>query len=168
MIIIKYAQNNLGFIGVNNTIPWHSSQDLKDFRKATLHNVIVMGRKTFESLGNKPLKNRVNFIVSLNDNFIEKINSKYENKDVYAFDNLETAISHENIFFKRHPEYSDKDIYIIGGAMLIESAIRRLKNRISKIEVSVINDETLGDTFVSDELLMNCGIPVITKGYECD
>ena len=58
MIIIKFAQNNLGYIGLDNGIPWKCSQDLKDFKKATEGNVVIMGRKTWLSLGRKPLPNR--------------------------------------------------------------------------------------------------------------
>ena len=65
MIIVKFAQNNKGIIGNNNTIPWHCSQDLKDFKKETFGHAIVMGRKTFESIGNRPLYGRLNIVLSM-------------------------------------------------------------------------------------------------------
>src|SRR5881397_317373 len=50
-------------IGQGNTIPWHLPEDFKWFRKMTTGNVVVMGRKTFESLG-KPLRNRLHFVLT--------------------------------------------------------------------------------------------------------
>src|SRR5882672_7610661 len=50
-------------IGIGNKIPWHLPEDFKWFKKMTTGNVVVMGRKTFESLG-KPLPNRTNVILT--------------------------------------------------------------------------------------------------------
>ena len=61
-IIVAYTNNLL--IGKDNSIPWHISDDLKRFKKLTTGNVIIMGRKTFESLGSKPLPNRTNIVIS--------------------------------------------------------------------------------------------------------
>ena len=63
-IIVAYTNNLL--IGKDNSIPWHISDDLKRFKKLTTGNVIIMGRKTFESLGSKPLPNRTNIVISSN------------------------------------------------------------------------------------------------------
>ena len=49
MIIIKFAQNLLGFIGKDNIIPWKCKDDLQEFKQATTDNIVIMGRKTFES-----------------------------------------------------------------------------------------------------------------------
>jgi len=63
MIALIVALNNNNTIGLNNNIPWHSKEDLKYFKKITDNSTVIMGRKTFESIG-KPLKNRQNFVVS--------------------------------------------------------------------------------------------------------
>ena len=63
MLEVIFACNEDGLIGQNNSIPWKISQDLKFFKLTTENHVVIMGRKTFESLG-KPLKNRINIVVS--------------------------------------------------------------------------------------------------------
>ena len=63
-IIVAVAAN--GIIGNNGQMPWHISEDLKRFRRITTGHPVVMGRKTFESLGNRPLPNRTNIVVSRN------------------------------------------------------------------------------------------------------
>ena len=57
------SENNV--IGINNSLPWHLSDDLKRFKAITIGHQIVMGRKTYESIG-KPLPNRVNFVLTRN------------------------------------------------------------------------------------------------------
>ena len=51
-------------IGAGNQIPWHLPEDFKWFKRMTSGNVVIMGRKTFASLGNKPLPNRINIVLS--------------------------------------------------------------------------------------------------------
>lgn len=64
MINIIVAVNNKGYIGKNNRLMWHNSEDLKLFKSMTEGKTLVMGRKTWESLPVKPLKNRYSIIVS--------------------------------------------------------------------------------------------------------
>ena len=54
-------------IGKDNKLPWKNSNDLKWFRQNTEGNIVIMGRKTFESIG-KPLPNRINIVISRQDN----------------------------------------------------------------------------------------------------
>lgn len=61
-LIVAIAQNNA--IGKDNDLLWHLSEDLKYFKKTTNERTVVMGRKTWESLPFKPLKNRRNIVVS--------------------------------------------------------------------------------------------------------
>lgn len=61
-LIIAITSN--GLIGKKNSLPWKYSEDLKRFKQITLGHPIIMGRKTFESIGNKPLPGRKNIIVS--------------------------------------------------------------------------------------------------------
>ena len=64
MISLVVARARNGAIGRENTIPWHAPEDLKFFQRETLGGVIIMGRNTWDSLPFKPLKNRVNLVVS--------------------------------------------------------------------------------------------------------
>ena len=60
-IVVAASENNV--IGIDNNLPWHLPDDLKFFKKTTLGKPVLMGRKTFESLG-RPLPNRLNIVLS--------------------------------------------------------------------------------------------------------
>jgi dihydrofolate reductase len=60
--VVAVSENNA--IGVKNQLPWHLPDDLKFFKRTTLGKPIIMGRKTFESFGNKPLPGRLNVVLS--------------------------------------------------------------------------------------------------------
>jgi dihydrofolate reductase len=66
-IIVAAAEN--GVIGRNNALPWHLSEDLKYFKRVTLGKPIVMGRKTFESIG-RPLPGRTNIVITRNSDYV--------------------------------------------------------------------------------------------------
>ena len=65
-IIVAYSKNRA--IGKNNQLPWKLSEDLKNFKKITMGNSIIMGRKTFESIG-FILKGRQNIVISKTSKF---------------------------------------------------------------------------------------------------
>jgi dihydrofolate reductase len=67
MISFVVAMDENGLIGKNNQIPWHLPDDLKRFKKITMGHSIVMGRKTFDSIG-KPLPGRENIVLTRNKN----------------------------------------------------------------------------------------------------
>ena len=60
-IIVAVSENFV--IGIDNKLPWHISEDLKNFKKVTLNHSVIMGRKTFESIG-KPLIERRNIVIT--------------------------------------------------------------------------------------------------------
>jgi len=65
-LIVACAEN--GVIGRNNALPWHLSEDLRYFKRVTMGKPIVMGRKTYESIG-RPLPGRTNIVISRNPDF---------------------------------------------------------------------------------------------------
>lgn len=69
-LIVAASSNNV--IGVNNTLPWHLPNDLKRFKLLTKNSIVIMGRKTWESLPekNRPLPNRLNYILTNDKNYI--------------------------------------------------------------------------------------------------
>ena len=93
-------------IGKNNKIPWHVSEDFKHFKKTTLGNTIVMGRKTFESIGSKPLPGRPHVIVS---------RSMSETKGVDVCRSLDEAI-------KKAESYG-AEVFICGGGEIYREAL---------------------------------------------
>ena len=65
MYTIIVARNSTNGIGMNNSIPWETNkEDLKFFQRMTTNNIVIMGRNTWESLPNKPLKNRINIVLT--------------------------------------------------------------------------------------------------------
>ena len=97
-IIAAITDNNA--LGKDNKLLFRLKKDMAHFKNITTDNVVIMGRKTYESIG-KTLPNRVNIVLSRN---------MKSNEDFYTFDSIEKAIewSKEN--------YPQKEIFIIGGA----------------------------------------------------
>lgn len=102
--IIACIDRNNG-IGLNGTMPWHFPPDLKFFREKTLNNVVVMGRRTFASIGQKPLHSRRNIVISSRQ-------PKYTSVEQYAL--LSDALATID---------NKTDVYIIGGNQLYKESI---------------------------------------------
>ena len=93
-----WAQDTNNAIGKNGALPWHFSEDLKNFKKLTTGHTIIMGRKTWDSLPIKPLPNRRNIVISSTNQ-----------EQVESYKSIEECIESLN---------EDKevlDMYIIGG-----------------------------------------------------
>lgn len=109
MIGIICAVSSNGVIGLNGSIPWHYSDDLKHFKKMTLDSTIIMGRHTFKSLGNKPLPNRKNIVVSgvLLDKTQKDVDFVFSIKEA-----LDLADKEKNIWFiGGHSIYQEGMLY---------------------------------------------------------
>ncbi len=104
-LIVAIAQNNA--IGKDNDLLWHISEDLKYFKRTTNKRTVVMGRKTWESLPFKPLKNRRNIVVS-------------SQKD-YLIEGAELFESVDKVFESLQSE-SD-EVFCIGGASLYKALL---------------------------------------------
>ena len=121
MIAIAAMSRNR-VIGVDGRIPWHISEDLKFFKRTTLGHIIVMGRKTYDSIG-KPLLGRENWVVS-------------READIAGVTVLRS--------FEAIAEPTDgRQIYIIGGAQLYAALLPRC----TELLLTRINREVEGDTF---------------------
>ena len=105
--IIAAVEKNFG-IGKDNSIPWRLSADMKQFSSLTKYNYVLMGRKTFESIG-KPLKNRVTLIITTNKD--------YKVEGAYVFNTIEDAIA----FYKE--KNNDQILYICGGAGIYKDCV---------------------------------------------
>ena len=105
-IIAAITDNNA--LGKDNKLLFRLKKDMAHFKNITTDNVVIMGRKTYESIG-KTLPNRVNIVLSRN---------MKSNEDFYTFDSIEKAIewSKEN--------YPQKEIFIIGGASVYDKVLK--------------------------------------------
>jgi dihydrofolate reductase len=123
------AVSNELVIGVDNDLPWNLKDDLAHFKKYTLNKVIIMGRKTYESIG-RPLPNRINYVISRT---IKEIDG------AHVFNNLEEAM----LSAEKHNQdlNVENEIVIIGGGYLFNETLPIVnKLIITKVDCSVAGD----------------------------
>src|SRR5512139_225026 len=113
-------------IGVRNAIPWHLPEDFKWFKSVTTGHVILMGRKTFESIG-RPLPNRMTIVLTRSSNPIAGVQT------VSSLDEL------------RDPKLglTEREIFICGGAQVYREALPFC----SDLFLTLVNRTVEGDTF---------------------
>ena len=105
------AMSNNWVIGVNNDLPWSLKDDLAHFKKYTTGKIMIMGRKTYESIG-RPLPNRVNYVISSTLKDIEGVS---------IFTSLEDAIEAAKIY--NLDQDIANEVAIIGGGYLFRDSI---------------------------------------------
>lgn len=129
-LIVAMSKN--GVIGHNNKLPWNIREDLENFSKLTKGHIVIMGRKTFESLPNGPLKNRLNVILSRmvynNNNFTENV--------------IFTSMEYLNTIINLH-QTPNKKIFIIGGSEIYKIFIEYC----DIIHITLIDEIIEGDSF---------------------
>ena len=108
-ILIAAVDQNLA-LGVSGNLLFKIPEDLKLFKRLTIGHIVLMGRKTFESLGCKPLPDRVNIVISKT--------KKYENDGVITFESLTTAVEYSK------QKFPDKDLYVVGGGRVYEESLK--------------------------------------------
>lgn len=117
--IIVATDKNRG-IGIHNTLPWHLPEDLAHFKNTTSGHAIIMGRKTFDSIG-RPLPKRENIVVTRN--------AEWQHENVTTALSLKEAIA----------QVSDDEVFIIGGAQIYHEAIH-LADRLIITQIDHIFD----------------------------
>ena len=125
------ALSNNHVIGMNNELPWRLKKDLQHFSSYTQKKAIVMGRKTFESIG-RPLPNRKNIVIS------STISSTDE---VHVVNSLEQAIVEANIWNKKNN--LNEEVVLIGGGYIFKESI----NLVNKLVLTKVNCDIDGDVF---------------------
>ena len=120
-IIVAVAAN--GVIGDNNSLLWHISEDLRNFKRITSGHPVIMGRKTFESLG-RPLPNRTNVVVS---------------RTATAIGGCRVAASLDEAIAMFS---ADEEAFIIGGAQIYAQAL----DAADKIYITRVGRDYEGDT----------------------
>jgi dihydrofolate reductase len=125
-IAIIAAMSQGRVIGYQNQLPWHVSTDLKHFKTITLGKPVIMGRKTYESIG-KPLPDRQNIIVTKNDTFFAP--------------GCDVTMSLQDAILLARPEIHE--VMIIGGAQLFEQAL----SLADKLYLTLLDIEVIGDTY---------------------
>ncbi len=125
---IVAAANN-GVIGFEGKMPWHLSEDLKRFKKITMGSCIIMGRKTYESIG-RPLPGRFNIVITRQKDFSAD--------GAYLVTSIEEALH-------KSAEVSEQwgnEVFIIGGGEIYRQSI----GLVSRIYLTLIDEALEGDT----------------------
>lgn len=124
-IIVAKSKNNV--IGKDNKLIWNIPDDLKRFKKLTTNHTIIMGRKTFESLG-RVLPNRKHIVLT--------------NDKRYTVDNPNVQIIHDVEELSKYEE-DNQEHFVIGGAMIY----KLLLPKCNKLYITEVEQEFEGDTF---------------------
>lgn len=122
-LIVAMSQNRV--IGYQNKLPWHLPEDLKRFKEITTGHTVIMGRKTFESIG-RPLPGRKNIVLTRNPG--------YRAEGVVVFSGLTEALG---------AVPAGEEVFILGGAEVFREALPLA----DKIHLTLIHKEFQGDTF---------------------
>lgn len=138
MIKIIASVSKNGVIGNANSLIWDLPNDMKRFRNLTLNNTVVMGRKTYESIG-KPLELRRNIIIT--------------NKEDYYVDNCEVVNSLEEALM-----LCNNNCFIIGGGEIYKQSI----NMADELYITLIDEDFEGDTYFPEIGSEWCKIDSVT------
>ncbi|HCA07995.1 dihydrofolate reductase [Chryseobacterium sp.] len=126
MTTIVVAMGEKNEIGFENKLLWHLPKDLKHFKDMTSGHPIIMGRKTYESIG-KPLPNRTNIVISRKKNWFEE--------GILIVGSIKEAVK----FAKK----IDENVFIIGGGNIYEQTMEM----VDKLEVTLVKADLQADTF---------------------
>jgi len=146
IISLISAISENGVIGKDNDLPWHLPADLQYFKKKTSGHTIIMGRKTFESVG-KPLPNRVNIVISRQPDY-------HANGCIMA-SSLDEAI-------EKVPQ-GEEEVFICGGAAVYELGL----NLADRLYITRVHQQVEGDTFFP-ELDLSKWTEIEREAYESD
>lgn len=127
-LIAALSENRV--IGVENKLPWHISQDLKRFKTITSGHPVIMGRKTYESMG-RLLSNRTNIIITRDEN--------YSLEGAVMVHSLEEAI-------EKGKRVDQNEVFIIGGGQIFEQAI----SLADKLYLTLVHTTIDGDAYFPD------------------
>lgn len=125
-IIAAMASNRV--IGKANRMPWHMPADLKFFKKTTSGHTLIMGRKTFASIGGKPLPGRPTIVLS------KKTNLQYDFQNVQVAHSLEQALQMVK---------NEKEVFIAGGSKIYQMALPMAH----RMYLTLIDTQPEGDTW---------------------
>jgi dihydrofolate reductase len=124
-LLVAMATNRI--IGQNNKLPWHLSADLKHFKSLTMGHIIIMGRKTYESIG-KSLPGRINIVVTHQHQFVAP--------DAIVVNSIDNAL-------KVSKEMSSiSEVFVIGGEQLYRQTLPICQ----RIYITEIQRDFVGDT----------------------
>ncbi len=132
-----------GLIGNNGSMPWHIPEDLQRFKDITENGIVIMGRKTFDTLPGGKLKNRINIVITRSFFSIEMNN--LDSDIIYANENT------INTILLAIWEKTKKPVFVIGGAEIYKMFFQRCKYFYFTF---ILDNNITGDTFL-DKAIVN-------------
>lgn len=127
-LIAAISENKV--IGRDNDLPWHIPEDLKRFKEITKGHPVIMGRKTYESIG-RLLPNRTNIIITRD--------KTYQVEEAVIVNSLEEAI-------QEGKKVDDREMFIIGGGQIFKQAI----DVADKLYLTIVHSTIDGDVYFPD------------------
>lgn len=124
-------------LGKDGKLLYHIASDLQNFKRITNGGVVIMGSKTYESLPRKPLPNRINIVITRNEDYVAK--------GCIVVHSIEECIE----LCER--EYHDKECYVIGGGKIYEEFINR--RLVDTMYITEVNSFEEGDTYFPNVLM---------------
>lgn len=121
-------------LGRDNKLLWQIPEDLKHFKRITENHAVIMGRKTYESIG-RSLPNRINIIVTRDSSTV----ARNDKNNIIVCNSLEEAITHGK-------QVESKEIFIIGGGQIYKQAIKIA----DKLYLTIVDAEAQADTHFPD------------------
>ncbi|PPE04503.1 dihydrofolate reductase [Entomoplasma ellychniae] len=133
MIKLIWAQTKSGVIGKDAKLPWNIPEEMKHFKKTTINSSVLMGRKTFTSMNNKKLLNRINYVLTKN------LDSYKDNQDgLFFINNVDSLIEKY--------QTNEKDLYVIGG----NSVFSKMIDFADELIRTIIKDEYEGNVYMDE------------------
>ena len=128
-IVAAVARN--GVIGVDGGLPWHLPDDLRRFKALTMGHVLVMGRRTYESIG-RPLPGRTTIVVTRRPDWSAGADEVMRARDVPGALELAREI--------------DDEVFVVGGGQIYEEALPLA----DRLDLTLVDQEPEGDTLFPD------------------
>jgi dihydrofolate reductase len=122
-LVLAASRNDV--IGKDNALPWHLPADLRFFKKTTLGHPVIMGRRTFDSVG-RPLPGRLNVVITRSD--------AYAPEGVVVVGSVDEALDRD---------YDCDEIFVVGGSEIYRQSMKRA----DRIYLTRIDEDFEGDTF---------------------
>lgn len=123
--------NNKNVIGNDNDLLYHIKEDLQNFKRMTTNNVVIMGRKTYESLPKRPLPNRFNIVIT------RDLTYKVDGDNVVIVNSVEDAVK------LCEESFNDIECFVIGGGQIYNEFLN--KDYISRMYITEVLDNTEGN-----------------------
>ena len=126
MLTLIAAVSENGVIGRGGRVPWHLSDDLRRFKRVTGGHTVIMGRRTFESIGEEPLPGRRNIVVTRQ--------ADYSPRGVIVAHSLGHALEEAG---------SDESVFVVGGGEIYREALPHA----DRLDLTIVHAEVEGDAF---------------------